>query len=481
MTISKRNFMTGAAVAGLMLPSACISIKEQLLFNVLDFGAVNNSSKDSTAAFQSAIDSCAKYGGGIVTVPPGQYVSGGLFLRSNVTLYLNAGAILKASANRADFHATDALLFAEGERNIAVAGPGLLDGHQIAYMRVDENGVIRGGPTGLGGPHDPEPREASKLEGRPRIIFLVDCQRVRLDNVEIQNAATWTVHLLACRDVEIEKVTINNDLNVPNNDGFDIDHCKSVRISNCNIRTGDDALCFKSTNRAPEYGGCEDIVVTNCNLTSRSSAIKLGSAGSQPIRNLIVSNCTISDSNRGVAIQNRDGAIWENIMFSQMTIETRHFTPDRWGASEPIYITNLQRLSDQERSGLVRNVMVKDLICTSEAGAYLRGDPFGSVESVTMSNISIQIVPPRGDRYGVEDLRPSYRFRRPSPLPIAGINAFGVSGLLLDQVDVSFAPGLKDGYSAALYLDNCENVDHRSFKGTSQTPGQIPNIVITEP
>ena len=474
--ITKRQFLISSTCFGLWAPVSHAA-KPFLHYNITDFGAEPNTDKLMTRAIQATIEACARAGGGVVLVPPGRYMSGGLKLRSNVTLYLSAGATIKASANRTDFHDTDALIFAKGERNIGIAGEGTLDGHQDAYLRRDENGRLRGGPTGLGGPYDPEPRRSSRTKGRPRIIFLVDCDRVRIRDILLTNAATWTAHLMACRNMIIDGVTIDNDLDVPNNDGFDIDHCRHVRVSNCTIQTGDDAICFKTTNEHPEYGPCEDIVVTNCTLMSQSSAVKLGSAGSEPIRNIVVSNCTITDSNRGVAIQNRDGALWENIIFSDMTINTRHFSPDRWGSAEPIYATNLQRTADQRSMGNIRGVFFKDIICHSEAGAYLYGDPVGSVEDIVMDNVLLNIVAPHSERFGFDDLRPSYKVKGARPIEIAGITAHGLSGLQLNNVDVRFARDIVKGYGPALRISDSTRVNSSGLRGTSAFPGIIPDTI----
>ena len=471
---SRRTMLAGATMFAASVPMLGLAAALPMVaFDITTFGAVGDGKTLSTTAIQSAVDACAKTGGGVVLVPPGQYASGAIALRSNVTLHLSAGSVIKSSANRDDFGDMGALIFAKGERNIAVTGSGILHGNHESYVKVDEHGRLRGGPTGMGA-YDPEPSKGSAKHGRPRTVFFIECQRVQLNGIRFVNGATWTVHMMGCRDLWIEGVTIDNDLNVPNNDGMDIDHCSRVRISNCDITAGDDALCFKTSNRATGLGPCEDIVVTNCNLTSHSSAIKLGSAGFEPIRNLICSNCTITDSNRGVAIQNRDGGVWENIMFSQMTIETRHFAAERWGASEPIHISNLQRKQDQATQGKVKGVFFTDLICNSEAGAYLFADPTGSIEDIVMRDVSLTITKPRSNRYGFSDLRPSYKYREPTQIQIAGVHATGVNGLAMSGVDVRFSDNLGKGYGSALRVRDSQRVESTGVTGQSARPGTIP-------
>ena len=431
-TLSRRQVLAGTS---LMAVSACAP---HPVFDVTEFGADHTASTLSTAAIQSAIDACARAGGGLVYLPAGEYRSGTLVLRSNVSMYLEAGAMLKSSSDRQDFAEFGALVYAEGATNVGVGGSGTLHGNHEAYVWLDDDGRYRGGPTGMG-KHDPEPRASSSIRGRPRTIMFVDCERVSLRDVHLKDGATWTVHLLGCRDVLLDGLSIDNNLHIPNNDAVDIDHCQRVRVSNCDISAGDDALCFKTTAPATGMGPCEDIVVSNCNLRSRSSAIKLGSAGLEPIRNLLVSNCTIRDSNRGITVQNRDGGVWEDLIFSQLIIETRHFEWHRWGASEPVHVSNLQRVQGQQAGdGCVRGVVFRDLICRSEAGAHLYADPVGSVTDVSLRNVRIHLLPPRGERHGFQDLRPSYKHKQQTPLPLSGINATGVHGLSLQDLDIRF-------------------------------------------
>ena len=473
---SRRQILTGTSILAASVPVMGLPVPLRF-FDVTQYGAVGDGKELATTANVSAVNDCAKAGGGIVFVPPGEYLSGAVALRSNVTLHLSAGALIKASANREDFGDKGALIFARGERNIAITGDVILHGNHEAYIETDQNGRMRGGPTGLSA-HDPEPSESSAIKGRPRTVFFIECERVRLHGIRFVSGATWTGHTMGCRDLWIEGIAIDNHLEVPNNDGMDIDHCQRVRISDCNIIAGDDAICLKTTNRATGLGPCEDVVVSNCNLTSRSSAIKLGSAGFEPIRNALSTNRTISDSNRGVAIQNRDGGVWENFVFSEMTIETRHFDAHRWGASEPIHISNLQRKNDQAGLGKDRGVFFTDLICHSEAGAYFQADPSGSIEDVVMNGVHLNIVKPRTERFGFEDLRPSYKHHGHSPLEIAGVHSVGVNGLSMRGVDVRFADNIGKGHGPALRVKDSQRVDSSGFIGESANPGVIADQLI---
>jgi len=427
------------------------------------FGAQGDGATLDSPALQAAIDAAAAAGGGRVRLSPGKtYLSGAIHLRSNIELHIPAGATLKLSPRVADFLDFGALICGHELENVAITGSGRIDGNDLAFVVKRPDGGYSGGQTGMGR-FDPEPpRMIDLAKGRPRIIYLVKASRVVLEDILIERAPTWTVHLLACRDVRISGITINNHLRVPNNDGLDIDHCQRVRVENCNINCGDDGICFKTTEAFRGWGPCEDLTVVNCHVTSASTAIKLGSAGPDPIRNVVVTGCTITGSNRGVGIQNRDGAVWENIVFSNLIIQTEYHEPEWWGAAEPIFITNLSRRTSQTSAGKVRNVLFSNIICQSEAGIYLYGQPGDELETIMFQNVTLEIGKRNAVAGGFYDLRPSAAFPQPVKSEISALHAEGVAGLRLRDFAVKvrgpvpdyFAPGLKLLRTTSLYQDN---------------------------
>ncbi len=120
----------------------------------------------------------------------------------------------------------------------------------------------------------------------------------------------------------VEGISILNDLRGPNCDGIDVDHCRRVRIANYNIQAGDDCIILKTSRNFTRYGPCEDITVTGCTLTSSSAGIKIEPEGPETIRNATITSCVISHSNRGVCLLNRDGALIEDLVFSDLVITT---------------------------------------------------------------------------------------------------------------------------------------------------------------
>lgn len=386
-------------------------------FNVLDFGAVGDGITPDTAAIQAAIDACERNGGGRVIIPGGRtFRSGALALCSNLELHLQAGAVLKGSDHLADYvlQASPApdpkkrdvpsyinseyngapayyFLYGKDRENIAITGFGRIDGNEeIFYGDVT--------PWHIEGAFYP----------RVPMLFIENARHLSIRDVTFANSAFWTVHLVGCEDVLIDGIRILNNLRMANCDGIDPDHCRNVRISNCHIECADDCIVFKNTAAAMQYGPCENITVTNCTLTSTSAAIKFGSESEALFRNILIENCVISRSNRGISLQLRDPGSIENVSFHNITIDTRLFRKERfWGAAEPIAITVLRRKPDTN-VGTVKNIRFGNIFCTGENGFLLYAEEPDLMEEISFDRVDLRLRRCTDYETGHHDLRPTY-------------------------------------------------------------------------
>ncbi len=351
-------------------------------------------SSPQTAIIQSAIDAAEARGGGTVVLPPGVWISGTLQLRSRVTLFLENGAVLKGSAEISDYPDvsggfTDAvgqvrnkcLLYAKDAVNVAVAGYGTIDGSGGEF--------------------------AKDQPGRPFMVRFVDCRDVQVTGVTLKDSPGWVSHYLACENVRIQGVTIRSRVN-SNNDGIDIDSCRRVRISDCDIDTGDDAVCIKATRAT----ACEDIVVTGCRLTSEWGALKLGTESAGDFRNIIFSNIVIRDTNGGgLKLISMDGCRMENVIAENLIMDN---------VSGPIFLrlgSRLRRYFDDQPErpvGCMRGITIRNVMATvweegyplyerlpRKAGLIVTGIPGHCIEDVTFENVRISF--PGG---GVESTTP---------------------------------------------------------------------------
>ena len=342
--------------------------------DVIAHGAASNGKSLSTHAIQQAIEACAAAGGGTVYFPPGVYLSGALVLKSRVRLYLEAGATLLGSPSLSDYpsqvarlrsytdnYTEKSLLYAEGAENIAIAGDGALDGQGGAFQ----------------GPY----------KVRPYMLRFIACRRVSVTGVLFKDSPMWVQHYLGCEDVNIRGITVRSRINA-NNDGIDIDACDNVRISDCDVSSGDDAIVLKSTLDRP----CRRVAVSNCVLSSHCNALKLGTETNGGFEDIVISNCAVYDTRlSGVALEIVDGGTMDRVAVSNLTMNN---------VGAPIFI----RLGNRARPfldggakpgvGKLRNVTLANFEVSggSRVGCAISGIPGHRIENLTMDNIRMEFV-----------------------------------------------------------------------------------------
>lgn len=287
-------------------------------FNVRDFEAIGEGSTLDTLALQAAIDSCAERGGGTVFIPAGQYLTGTLFFRDNITLYLDAGATLLGSQDPADYpitlnrwegaeQLTHAPLIAGSRlRNIAIVGRGTIDGRGAFWWKAIKENIL-------------------DYPG-PRMIGFNDCANVLIDGVTLTNSPSWTVNPVRCENVNVRGITIINPPDSPNTDGINPDSCRLVRISDCYVSVGDDCITIKSGTQyeKPEnHAPCRDIAITNCTLERGHGGVVIGSEMSGDVQNVVISNCVFIGTDRGIRLKSRRGrgGVVEDVRISNLIMD----------------------------------------------------------------------------------------------------------------------------------------------------------------
>ena len=218
--------------------------------NILDYNAIPDGKTLNTKAIQRAIDEAFQAGGGLVYAPPGTFLTGGLELKSRVTLYVDAGCVLLGSPNIADYAyhpgppmLGDAqghhLIFAQNADDVSLCGPGVIDGQGEAYWEPNPDRP----------PAKPEDEWHDVASGhfqtihnnsRPSpMVEFVQCRNVRISEVTLKNSSGWTLRPINCESVFIDGVRIRNPFWGRNTDGMDITSCRNVFVSNCDIVGGD--------------------------------------------------------------------------------------------------------------------------------------------------------------------------------------------------------------------------------------------------
>jgi hypothetical protein len=293
------------------------------VLDVTHFGAAPDGKTLCTQALQKAIDACGAAGGGMVVVPPGRYLTGAVFLRSNIHLHLATGAVLLASERPEDFPPIDgrwegierkthaSMLTGVDLENIAISGHGMLDGQAAGWWKAFIATREMRNRLNL-------PRQADNPEGaplkypRPRGINLVRCQGVHISGIVVRDGPSYSVHLSYCQDAVVDGITaLGHGRGGPGPDGIVIDSCKQVRVVNCSLGSGGDCVGIKSGYNEDGWRigiPAEEIAITNCNMFGSAGAgVAVGSETAGGIKNVTISNCVITNCRDGLFVRSPRG------------------------------------------------------------------------------------------------------------------------------------------------------------------------------
>lgn len=421
-------------------------------FDVADYGAVGDGYALDTAAFQTAIDACAAAGGGrVLALGPRRYRIGTIRLRDRVRLQLDAGAALRASLDPADY-AEPSLIVADSARDFTVSGPGSLEGRATDFMT---------GWDGLSGIYRPAP-------WRPRMFALRDCSDVEVSGVTIADAPFWGLHLLGCDHVLAERLVIRNNLEVPNCDGVDIDHCRDVEVRDCSIHTGDDAIVVKATGAAA--GPVRGVRVHDCELITQDSALKIGTETTAEISDIVFERCVAPSCNRACAIQLRDGGDVHDVTFSDISFSARYFSAPWWGHGEGISVTALPR-DERTAPGRVSGLVLRRIRGDSENSVRLEGSVASRLSDVLLDSVHVTLTRWTSLPGGVYDNRPAAGGTGLVPHDTPGIHIAHADRVRLHDTRVSWRHPVPEYFSHALTSVDVTELDARGFQGAAARTG----------
>ncbi|MEO1011603.1 MAG: glycoside hydrolase family 28 protein [Bacteroidota bacterium] len=450
------------------------------VYDVYKFGAKGDGSTLDTEAIQRAIDECHKNGGGKVYVHSGEFVSGTVYLKSNVVLHVEAGARLRASNSLEDFPITPSkypsiteepvtnkmLIYAEDVENISILGRGTIDGNGDYW--VD-------GPYGK-----------PTFSLRPRIIHLRGCENIVIRDITLYNAASWVQSYQSCRNLVIDAITVNSRANKDiekerfydapgrNNDGLDLIDCQQVRISNCFINSGDDAIVLKSFS---PNESCSNIVVSNCVVSANASGIKMGTETAGGFRDINIQNCTIYDTrNEGIALLTADGAFLERINVNNITLRNIK------GAAIAIRLgtrNRSYRKDSKTKIPYIRDISITNVQGTGiskDYGCNITGTAKIPVANIALRNISLEFEG-GGNSEDAEREIPELEKAYPSGRTLGTIPAYGIyirhaKNMVLENMRLTFKE--KDS-RPAIVADDVEQLEIRNLvaNGGLKTPGLI--------
>lgn len=419
------------------------------VYNVYNYGANGNGRDLDHLAINKAIDACVAGGGGQVLLPAGTYLCGSIRLKSNVDLHLTSGATilaapeeLKAYDESEKFDGTEyqdgghtyfhnSLIWAEDQSNIRITGYGRIDGSGLTKRDTEHEGEALGGSIGTG----------------DKSIALKNCRNLTIRDITIYNGGHFAIITTGCVNGTIDNVTIDT-----NRDGIDIDCCKYFTISNTKVNSpNDDAIVLKSSYALKKPVTCEHILITNCIVSGYKlgtfldgtyipnnpgwgcGRIKLGTESNGGFCNINISNCSFIWSS-GLALEEVDGGMMENIVVSNISMNHIHHYP--------IYITTgCRNRGPKEETGIssARNIYINNVIADdvdSLSGVIITGMKNAPIRNVSLSDIRIRY---RGGGKKAEKEYPEQGVRYPEPrlagpTPAYGLFARYVDGLHLQNV-----------------------------------------------
>jgi hypothetical protein len=441
------------------------------IFDPRSFGAVGDGKVKDTPAVQRAIDACTTSGGGIVYVGPGTYLCGTVVLKSNVTLYLEAGATILGSTDINDYGPRH-LIFASGAENVGLAGPGKIDGQGPAFWVAVSRppmpeATLWSDAIHLNWTHTPK-------YPSPMVEF-EKCTDLRISDVTLCNAPAWTLRPFDCDRTVIQGIVIKNPIYGPNTDGIDPTGCQDLLISDCVIDTGDDAICIKSEslNGAPVRVS-KNIVVTNCILTGCCNGFKFGTTTFGGFENITFSNSVIYNDDvplpsrviAGIQLSAVDGGWVDGVVITGIQMRR---------VRSPICIRRGTRHTDNVtpqngiRGVVIDGVHATDAILTSS----ITGLPGMQVEDVRLSDIRIATIMPGKPEWvanPVPEVAGDYpQSRMFGWLPASGLYVRHVHGLSVRNVSFS-APA--DEWRPTFVFDDVQDLQCDSLESTPAVKGE---------
>ena len=257
---------------------------------------------------------------------------------------------------------------------------------------------------------------------------------------------------------------LQNGLMVPNDDGIDVNGCERVHISDMDIQTGDDCIAL--------FAG-SNITITNSTLRSKSAGIRLGYYRAA-LRDVVVSNLVIDDSNRGINVNVRGGNTIENVLFSNIVIRMRLFTGQWWGKAEPINVSALVSPRSEGAAGFIRGLHFRDIRIEGEAGILVYAERPGMIDGLEFDGVHQRMRKGRlqttyGGNFDLRgDTRPGLAIFQHD---IPAFFAHGVKGLALRDYALEWDEALPEFYTHGVHVEDSRGVEIRNFQGAAARAG----------
>lgn len=429
---------------------------ESRTLNVRDFGAIGDGENNDTLAIQTAIYCCPK--DGTVLIPEGRYYIQPLFLKSNITIYIQRGAALVGAKDRKEYSILPQkyeLGSWEGKYEDAYAS--LINGINIENVKIIGEGEIDGNAS-----FDTWWKDAKIKRGawRPKILYFKNCNDVHVEGIKLKNSPSWTIHPLNSCNLKFVNLYIENPMDSPNTDGLNPESCKDVEIVGVKFSVGDDCIAIKSGRRNFEklyLGPSENITIRNCYMEFGHGAVTIGSEMSGGVRNVNIEKCIFNKTDRGLRIKTRRGRggliddisienIFMNNVKTPFTINS-YYSCDRQNYSQIVW--SKEKMPVDEFTPIIGKIFIKNVKCinSSVAAAYVYGLAEKKIEKIHIEDVYVSFNNDSTEDYAemMDFIEPMCRF-----------------GFYLNNIETLFINNVKvDNFSEGPFIFS--NIDNLIF------------------
>ena len=422
-----------------------------LVKNILFYGGKGDGKTVNTKAIDKAIDDISSQGGGKLVFSEGTFLTGGFYLKSNIEIHLEKGAVLRSTGNLEDYYPDEkvfgtffeneecmggTLIYGENIENVKFSGEGAIDGNGIKITAGEEAYKY---PEGVNHYGEDDYKFINTI--RPFTLRIADGKNIEIDGVTFRNPASWNIGMIRCDNVKVTNTRFYSK-NFYNGDGLDFNACENVFVSNCDFDCTDDCIALQSSF---EGRSCKNIHINDCKFTGILGGVRIGMTNIGTHEDVFIENCSFENIGcSALKFQNCEGGDIKNVFVNNCTFKN---------CTAPIFFTNnvfpitLKKFATiPAHEGFLGNIEISNVKIINEKPDKLGGIIMDGAKGCGIENIVIK--------------NSEYSYVQENT-PVAGKDIPTLDGKRPERDKY-----LPDGINAGFLLRNCKNVDLSSLKVT---------------